>query len=489
MKSSEEAAELSRKETLGKSSKWYHIDFETIPSKVAYFMFGVKDAMYSSYVILFLVDVGLSTSQAGLVSGLSLIGSMLGAVFWGMLTDWSRKRRLVLLVVVIGSSSCMTLLPFVPQAIKTVGENCSSYEVNNQTNSSILIESEMQYCRSTSEWLFVTMLCIYVVISFFDGFLSVHVDANVMIQVSKSKGKVDAGWQRAWFCVGYGVAAFSFGAMLKLIPSDARISRYSIQHFIYACSALGLMLNSHFLFKRTETEAELEVKKVKNKETNIGSLLLKTIFKFHVFFFMATLFYLAMSVSLSINYISVLIKEKNAPDILFGLLMVVSSVSTFIMYSVSTRVIEFFGGTFQIMLVSAVTNIIKFAIFGFAQSPYVMMVGQLLHPFTFSLSIVAAVHHTKVISPKEITNSMFGIINSIVYGGGAMMAYIIGGTIYQMYGGQNMYKGAMFLSVFWAILLIFFIVFNRKSVSKKDIGASEGLLNEVSVKSKDDQLS
>ena len=72
-----------------------------IPAKVAYFFLGFKEGAYVPYINLFFMDVSLSPSQAGFVTGLPYIGALLGAICWSMIRDWIRKPRLVLAIVTV----------------------------------------------------------------------------------------------------------------------------------------------------------------------------------------------------------------------------------------------------------------------------------------------------------------------------------------------------------------------------------------------------
>ena len=478
-------AESDNEVTEGPPPKWYHVNKDAIPAKLSFFMCGFKDSAVNPYLNLFLVDIGLLTSEAGLVSGLRLISSLLGSIFWGVVTDWSQRYRLVVLIIALGAASVNTIVPWIPGYINQSNPSCLS----NVTQSNMTATTQPIYCQSNRNQLFWTLLLLYNAFSFFDGYFAVHVDSTVMSQVVNSKRKLDFGRQRAYGPIGFGTASMLFGSMTTVIAASSRISRYSIQHFLYTFSAISLLVNSHFLIKK----ANLKKSTTKESGEKIGKMLLKTVSKFHVIFFFACLLYISICIGVATNYVAILLRELNAPDILMGLTFVSGAVSAFIFYSISTKIVNFVGGTFQMILVSCISNVIRFSIFGYAKSPYAIVAIQLLHPFTFSLSVVAAVLHVKQISPPQIANSMFGIINGLLYGAGLTIANILGGFVYEDYGGRTLFKSAMIFSGFWGTLVFIFIICSKKLcyIKKDHLGehnTNGGGINESEGKGEDKNL-
>ena len=49
--------------------KWYHINWEMVPSKIAYFLDKARRLCYTPFLIIFFTSIGLSKVEAGIILG------------------------------------------------------------------------------------------------------------------------------------------------------------------------------------------------------------------------------------------------------------------------------------------------------------------------------------------------------------------------------------------------------------------------------------
>lgn len=59
-------------------------------------------------MIVFLMSIGLTPVEAGLIGGIRLIGGVIGGVFWGFVADYKKQYRIIIGIVCIGSIVVMS---------------------------------------------------------------------------------------------------------------------------------------------------------------------------------------------------------------------------------------------------------------------------------------------------------------------------------------------------------------------------------------------
>ena len=442
--------------------KWYHINPHSIPAKLVFFFVGFRIGAYIPFMILFFTDVGLSPSKAGLIAGLRLVGSIVGSPLWGMLTDWSKRYRLVLLLAAIGSIALMLPQPWMPQLTNTV--HCRDSSKMTLTNTSVVNMTQSTHGDASKECtdidvLFYTFLVMYILISFFDSHFSPISDSVVMCQVTNSARKIDFGRQRAFLQVGVSVASVITSALLKEIPSKLSISKYSVSHFLYSTSIILLLISFHFLFKK----APLEKRKSKKRDDGpLKDLLLKTLSRFHMIFFLLTTWVLGTLTGLHISFVLVWMREFDPPNILLGLTIAAAGASNLIISQFTTKLIRFVGGAFPAITLSCLSFVVRFLVYAYASSAYWLLIIQILNGVGFTIFVVAAMQHTEEVSPKKVKTTIYGIVSGLINGAGIMVANIFGGMAYQAFGGKNMYIGAAGLSFVWAVLILLFCLWEKK---------------------------
>ena len=453
------------------ATKWYHVNREAIPSKVAYIVSTIKDGCTHPFINLFLISIGLSPFKAGLVTGLSLIGSVLGSIFWGMMTDWSKRYQIIIVIVSCGASISMLVQPWIPNMFNEyLWLNQSDCNIYNATNSTNHTEHNSLPCQNTELQLFWTFLCICTVAMFFDGYFLAFVDSVVMNQCTHSKRKMDIGRQRAFGSAGISIGSLLFGALVPLMSSYGAISKYSVQHFLYPFSVMCLLVTSPFLIKR----GKLDQTSSPREKDSIVRLLLTAVLQLDVLFFLATVLFVATSSFLSVAFVTVLMNELKFPDAILGVIVAAGFISGFFMYFFATIFIRIFRGTFPTLLICCVLNIARFGLYSYTSSPYVFLVVQLFHPFMHSVPVIAALQHTKMISPQKVTTSMYGVLSGTIYGAGRLLANIEGGSVYQSYGGRVMYRGAMYISIGWSCLVLMYMLAKYiKSSAQNEAAALE----------------
>ena len=441
-------------------SKWYHVNKETIPSKIAYYLVGSMGGAYTPFINPFLVDVGLSPSQAGLITGLRLIGAILGSVLFGMITDYTQKYQVVLSLVSFCAIGVLVPLPWLPKLVGQQNTTCMNFSMNATT-------TEISSCAKMDGYdtLFIAFLCAYLVFAFFDGYILPYADMVAMSQVTNSKKKINIGMQRVFIPIGFGIATLIASGLFKSVPKDMNISKYSVQHFLYPPLVICLVIISYPLLKRARP---------KRKETSGGGNLIKTLrislLRPIVAFFMITVFIQGFLVGTQASFLFVLMKTFFPPDILFGITMILASVSGLICYPFAIKIVKRLGGPFPTMGMSLFVNAIRFAAYGYTPSVYLVTALQIFtHGLVISLFNVAKILKTQEISTEENRSTMFGVTNAIYLGVAGITANIVGGLTIEHYGVKVLFRCEAVVSLIWSILIFIHMLYDRK-VSKKRKG-------------------
>merc|ERR1712168_513401 len=93
---------------------------------------------------------------------------------------------------------------------------------------------------------------------------------------------------------------------------------------------------------------------------------------------------------------------------------------------------------------------VRFLVMVTTKQLWLMLSIQLLHAFGFALAWTAMMEYLHVISPKDIMTSMFLIFQSIMFGVAALLANIVGGYLYDMFGGGKVFFGTGVLCGVWS---------------------------------------
>eukprot|EP00111_Clytia_hemisphaerica_P012029 TCONS_00035364-protein len=95
------------------NSKWYTLNFNALPLKLAYFIYGLHRMSYKPFLIVFFSSIGLNKAEAGLLVGLMPLGSIIGNPFWGIVADKTKRHRTILTIQFIGAILLMSSQPFI----------------------------------------------------------------------------------------------------------------------------------------------------------------------------------------------------------------------------------------------------------------------------------------------------------------------------------------------------------------------------------------
>ena len=100
-----------------------------------------------------------------------------------------------------------------------------------------------------------------------------------------------------------------------------------------------------------------------------------------------------------------------------------------------------------------------------------------VHSTGYAIYWPAAVETAYKLSPEQISTTMMGILNALFYGLGTTLANILGGLVYERFGGIWLYRGTSFI-LGWGVLVIIKTAFS-KNKGTKDNSVNDSLLLDV----------
>ena len=439
----------------------FQIDTDFIPAKLCYFLANMRQSSYLPVLNVFLTDIGLTTAEAGVITGTRLVGQLLGAPFFGMVADKSRKYLLVLTCLIFMSNCLMLPQPWIPLWIgaKCVENGTASFNSSTPNNAT----SISSVCtKKDNEAMFFVFLVMNLLMAFFDGYLNPFVDAAVMEQIKQSSKNVDYGRQRVFGALGFSCGAFVTSLVAKLFSSQSGLSPYSAAFVVYSVTTASFLVCARFLLRKTNMHT------AQDGNIQVLTIFLKTLRNCHVLFFLATVLVSGMFNGLHISFVLVLMKDMDSPTVIMGLTITLAAAGSIFLFNFTTRIIHVLHGLIPTMASAAFSWAILFTIYGFSTSPYAVFGAQVLHCFCFATFISAAVQYTREISSKEVVSSMFGLYDGLYFGAGNMLANLIGGVTYQHFGGSKMFRGTAAVAITWSLIVMGYHMISSSMQKKRD---------------------
>ena len=235
--------------------KWIScVNIHMLRTKVTFLFWGGLVGTYQVYINPFFLSVGLSASQAGLITGMTFLSSSIAGPLWGMLTDYTGRRKLILVLLCLGSASSILSLPWVASSLVNNLNNSSCDHNYNISNNSRIISDCLPTEQDTIA-LFRVFLSVMVFGSIFFNTLPNYIEAIVLNVVNESKSKATFGGQRIFGSIGSCIAIYLTGVAVDNYQF-AGMSRYSVVVVVYLPFVVILLPMCCYLIGQTSFEGK-----------------------------------------------------------------------------------------------------------------------------------------------------------------------------------------------------------------------------------------
>ena len=103
------------------------MDRRMLPAKITYFLAGGMMGAIIPFINVFLVSTGISITHAGYMNGVSYAAAAIAGPLWGSLADCSGYRKLVYMILSIGSLVTLFPLPWIANYVGITVNNTTCF--------------------------------------------------------------------------------------------------------------------------------------------------------------------------------------------------------------------------------------------------------------------------------------------------------------------------------------------------------------------------
>ncbi len=355
--------------------------------KLYNFIFYITMAAFGYFNIYFR-DIGLDSFQIGLVNAVPRIFALLLMPIWGVLTDYFQENKKVLFITMSGTLITVLIFPF---------------------------------AHSLKALMFIMFLY-----TLFQNPI-LPLSDSLLLDYLGDKSSL-YGRFRLWGSLGYMITVSLLGYFLEKTVSVNLFYVYAV-----------ILVISLFLLKfLPKSKRDIKV---------INLVDFKKVFrKKRLIYFLIFIFILQTSMNANYTYFPIYILDHGGREFLLGIAMTISSASEILAFLFSDKIIKRYRFSKIIFLISVSFMFRWFALSFFPVTP-IILISQLLHSITFGLFFAVGVDYVNRLSGEKFRATGQNIYSAVYMGLSAVSGSLLGGWIYQFFGGEMMY-------LFWGIIVI-----------------------------------
>ena len=461
---------------------WFSTNIRMLPAKFACTLFGGILGLHIPFLNIFLTSVGLSTGQAGFISGIRYVASSISGPLWGMLADYTGRRKLIMVFLCLGSAFPIFTMPWIANAIYPLVNNDTCVSQRNITNNTLLTITNKE-CEEERhdklKTLFYVLLAIVVFGSMFVMFMPVYVDAIVMSVVKTDENNASYGAQRNFASLGFSMFTFLGGWAADKYKYPG-MSHYTAVFYMYVPLCLLLIpVGCYLVEQRKKGEEEIVRENMETKrrtkqidrgasswENSISKKVLILFKKFDVVFFMITVFINGLANNLFVSFSLLLVQDTmNVSKTEMTLITVTGTLSELLIFPITSKLIKKLGGTSPCIIIGTFSYFIRFLSMSYVSTFWIIVLLQMLHGIGFALTWAAMMEYTHKISPKDIVLTMFGILNCLYFSFSGIIGNMVGGIVYETYSGRILFRSVAAICGVWTGLMV--IYYGAKYLKKR----------------------
>lgn len=440
-----------------------------VPAKIGFFLLFAMQGSYLPFLNVFLTSLGLSVSKAGLITGLRAVPAFLASPVWGLLADYTGRRKTIFILLQIATLLLIFSLPwagrhlYVKQSLAKYNQTVSVQvepiaKTLNITNDlyltpvpEILSETYVETNTKTLSTLFYVMLALLLTSAIFDSSLIAFINAVIVKLVRSNEAAF--GKQRMFGSLGFSLATY-FG--IHLAVTYHGYSKYAGIFYVFMFFNILFFPVGLYLLKQERTEEDSKSTLHQQRSTKL-KLLVKTCSSFSNLIFFLTVLLMGIANSASYGFLIVLMESMGASTSAIALSMAAPSVSDFLVFGFAKDMISFLRGPLPSIEISIVSCSIRFISISYAENAWYIAPIQMLNGISYALFWTAAVKHTDAIAPKEIHTTMFALLNGVQVSLGILIGNVLGGFLYDLYGGRILFRILSVTCAVWSV--VFFICY------------------------------
>lgn len=343
--------------------------------------FGLLGVMLP-YLSLYLLDIGLSPYQIGVVSAMTPLVKTIAPSLWGWAADRRGSRRPFMRLASVGALLCFALLLGVRQ--------------------------------------FLAIAAVMALYAVFTSSLLPLVESTAMEAVDRHG--VDYGRIRLWGSVGFIAATLGMGEVLDLVPSVV------VLWTILAFLSFNLWSVYHLPDSHPAPHAPAERAR--------GLLTRRPVLAFY-----GVCLLMQASHGTYYGFYSVYLEGLGFPRGQIGLLWALGVGAEVLAMGLSGRLLSRLG-TLPLMRLALALTVVRWAMLATGATLPWLIPAQLLHAASFGLFHVAAVTHTHRLIPPGLRATGQSLYSSLSFGFGLTVAMYLSGVYYDSVGAPVLFAAS-----------------------------------------------
>ncbi len=368
----------------------------------AYFFYWASLAPFIPFVSLYYESIHLTGGQIGQLSSIRSLVSFASSILLAFLSDFLRRRKLILRVCVLGMTAALLIFPHAAS--------------------------------------FTTLVPIVVLYSVFLSPTSAILDETTLESLDdpRNYSKVRMGGS-----VGWGILVFITGWLLDNAAVNLTII-FSL-HIIL----LILLFAFSWLLPEGDRDTSKHTEKVSLKD--VWEMLRLPAF----LPWMGIIFLWGVGDSSIINFLFLHIKHLGGSSSLMGAVMSAAILGEIIGFAAAKR-IQHKVGTRMMMILSLVVLCVWMVAASLIKQPALFLFYMVIAGAGFALMHAGSVAYVNQRAPKHIGTTAQAIRGAIQMGLGSSVGALISGALYQAYGSAALYRimsGTALIGFFLALLL------------------------------------
>ncbi|XP_077967126.1 major facilitator superfamily domain-containing protein 6-like [Styela clava] len=480
-----------------------------IPIKGLYFLYYAGLSSFIPYKSIYQKQLGMSSGQNGFIQATMQLVSLFSPPIAGFITDKTKAYKVMMTVCMFFSIAFTIPFYFVPPIEREVLSTkilCCEEEVNsllhclpidnasnvesclNDVNAPFDVNFTHQpdclspnvtlnckYSDSTDVYgsTFAILIALTMLMSFFLAPVTPLVDSSAMDTLGIENVKY-FGIQRLWGAVGFGIVGLAVSYFTDVI-SPVEVYGLEAKNYILAVVSAGLFWGATIVL--IITSIKITAPKAKAVLRGVGKLLIKP----QVLAFIFVVLVSGFCTGVQYSYLFWYMTELNGfKQYILGLSLIVTCASEIPMFWFSGWICQKFGYV-SVLALGLIAASIRFFTYTFITDAWQVLLVEGLHGISFALPNAAICSYAAVIAPKDATATLISISQTAYWGLGNMLGALLGGILYEAFGGVKMFRIVGAISVITAVL--YEIIFGHlnlisycyccKDESKKEIEAEK----------------
>ena len=491
-------------------NKWFTLDRSMIAAKITYLMIGGSIGIILPFTTIFLISVGCTKKETGVINGVTLGVAFIVVPFGGYIMDSIEKKRLFAICVLIIDTIPLVSMPFVAAYINPLNHKMQLEDARVKGYSEHNLNNE-EY-RNTLFWSMLMLLAItrcgkVCVLSI--------LDAAVTDSINHIKTKESFGQQIMTKPLGMGLVSFIGSAAAETFRSET-MSNYSAVLFcalpfnllaipsLYAVynntswyskefsknpmkddvmkingkatdhdeidsvsnlsddsTSLGEERNLHLELQKSDeahalrcTTQENQTKDSQNDLPPKARVMCNTLCQAKMMLILSCSLVIAcLRVTFNSYLFSIMADQMDASKLAMGVAEVINGISSCIFFFFAKTFINKFG-VFICLEIAVAAWFILLNATSCIYTSWIIIILEILQGVGTPVAYAALTHYLSNNSPKEIYTTLFTIFQCLWSPAAGMAANIIGGFVYDSSSVKVLFRLASMIGIAWLLFMV-----------------------------------